>query len=151
MFAHDMEFKKYDTLNSQHVSEIKRALYYGVRNPYATKKDLKVGDFKDDIHWAATVADTAEQRKRLREVADRYGLEELNTRYVSSTNEIVFHMLLGEGYSIMDSYVLQDTPKDIKILPLDELDPVKVSLFWDKSNMNPCIPLFCDEMKQYVN
>lgn len=149
MLAHDMELFKYKNLAHQFVVEAERGLYYGIRHPLAKKKDLAISDFSGDIHWASKHADTYDQRLLLKQVSDYYGMAEFETKYVDTTNEIIFHLLLGEGFCIMDNIVLQSKPDDILVLPIHaDLAPVKKSIYWAKNNVNPCVPLFCDIMER---
>lgn len=148
ILAHDIELSKYRNLEHQFVTEAKRGLYYGVRHPLANKQDLKVSDFAGEIHWASRYADTPEQRASLKQISDYYGMPEFSTRYLNTTNEIIFHLLLGDGFCIMDDIVLQSKPDDVLILPIEaELEPIQKSIYWDKDNINPCIPLFCEVME----
>jgi DNA-binding transcriptional LysR family regulator len=148
ILAHDIELSKYRNLEHQFVTEAKRGLYYGVRHPLANKKDLQVSDFAGEIHWASKYADTPEQRASLKQISDYYGMPEFSTRYLNTTNEIIFHLLLGDGFCIMDDIVLQSKPDDVLILPIEaELEPIQKSIYWDKDNINPCIPLFCEVME----
>lgn len=149
MLGHNMEFLKHTGLEHLHVTEARRGLYYGIRHPLAKKADLSIADFAGDIHWASVHADTPEQRASLKQLTDFYHMPEFQSRFVNTTNEIVFHLLLGEGFSIMDSFVLQAHPEDIHILPVDDsLPPIRMSIFWNRENANPCIPLFCDLVRK---
>lgn len=149
MLAHDMEMLKYEDLDHLSVAEAKRGLYYSIRHPLAEKEDLSVADFAEDIHWASVNADTPQQRESLKQISDYYGIPPFRTKYVTTTNEIVFHLLLGEGFSTMDDFVLQSVPEDIRILPIDEsLEPVRKSVFWNRNNANPCIRLFCEIIRR---
>lgn len=144
ILAHDMALQKYASLEHLFVTEVRRGLYYGIRHPLARKKDLSIADFANETHWASVHSDTAEQRASLKQLATYYNMPEFQTRYVQTTHEIVFHLLLGEGFSIMDDLILQGKPEDIRVLPADEsLEPIRLSIFWDRANANPCIPLFC--------
>ena len=149
MLAHDMSMVKYKTLDHLLVAEARRKLYYGVRHPLAGRKDLSIEDFAGDIHWASVNADTPEQRASLQQITDYYHIPQFTTEYVDTTHDIVFHLQLGEGFSIMDDFVLQNKSDDIRVLPIvEELPLIRLSVFWSRKHANPCIPLFCDLIRQ---
>ena len=149
MLSHDMSMVKYKTLDRLLVAEARRKLYYGIRHPLAGKKDLSIKDFAGDIHWASVNADTPEQRASLKQITDYYGIPQFQTEYVATTHEIVFHLQLGEGFSIMDDFVLQNKSDDIRTLPVaEELPLIRLSIFWNRNHTNPCIPLFCDLVRR---
>lgn len=149
ILAHNMSLLKYHTLDHLVVAEARQGLYYSIRHPLARKQGLSIRDFAGDIHWASVHADTPDQRVSLKQVTDYYGIPQFRTEYVKSTHDIVFHVLLGEGFSIMDDFVLQNKPEDIRILPVsEELPLIRLSVFWCRDHGNPCIPLFCDVVRQ---
>lgn len=149
VLSHDISLMKYKTLEHLPVAEARRKLYYGIRHPLARKKDLSIRDFAENIHWASVHADTPEQRDSLKQITDYYDMPQFQTEYVATTHDIIFHLLLGEGFSIMDDFVLQNKPNDIRILPVsEELPLIRLSVFWCRDHGNPCIPLFCDVVRQ---
>ncbi|SDB26649.1 LysR family transcriptional regulator [Eubacterium oxidoreducens] len=151
LLSHEMELVRTEKLNSMYVGEASSFLYYGIRNPLARKKDLKVEDFFDNqIHWAPVAANTESQRKHLKSITSYYQRDEIDTRYVDSTNTTLFHIRMGDGYGIMDPFVLPVVPKDVLMIPFEE-GVVKAvqKLFWGANNTNPCIKQFCDCVKEY--
>lgn len=151
ILGHEIEFRTYSNLLSEHITNTQMGIYYGVRHPLAQKPDLSVSDFKDEKVWTFHLADTDERRSMIKQVTDFYGIPEFHIELIDSTNEIMFHLRLGEGICIMDSLVLNELPRDIRILPFDPLiSTVDISLFWDKDNLNPCIPLFISALKKCI-
>lgn len=151
MLAHDMELSGVSSLHRLCVAKGRRGLYYSILHPLAEKKDLKISDFINEVNLGSNYAKTELQRKSLKEITDFYGIPEFKTRYYDSTNEMIFHLRLGQGISIMDRFVLQCVPEDIRIIMVDDsLPPVKKSLFWDKENTNPSIELFCNTVRRII-
>lgn len=151
MLAHDMELSGVNSLNRLCVAKGRRGLYYSILHPLADKKDLKISDFINEVNLGSNYAKTELQRRSLKEITDFYGIPEFKTKYYDSTNEMIFHLRLGKGISIMDRFVLQSVPEDIRIIMVDESLPmVKKSLFWDKDNTNPSIALFCDTVRRVI-
>lgn len=152
VFAHNMEFGEIRGLKRMPVLTTNLAFYYGKRHPLAQKKDLSLLDFRDEKVWTIDIADTRERQRKIKSVTDFYGMPELSIRLAATTNEIMFHLLLGEGVCIMDPFVLKEIPEDIQILPVaEEVSKVQMSIFWYEANDNPCIPLFCDLMQQVIS
>ena len=152
MLAHDMELSGVSSLERMCVAKGKRGLYYSILHPLAGKEDLKISDFSNEVNLGSNYAKTEQQRNSLKEITDFYGMPEFKTKYYDSTNELVFHLRLGQGISIMDRFVLQSVPEDIRILMVDDSLPlVKKSLFWDKDNENPSIALFCNEVRKMID
>lgn len=151
ILGHEMEFQTYPNLLSEHIADTQMGIYYGARHTLANKTDLSVADFKDETIWTIRIADTPERRNMIKKVTDFYGIPEFRIQLTDSTNEIMFHLRLGEGACIMDSFVLNELPQDVRILPFDpQISTVHISLFWDKENLNPCIPQFADILKNVV-
>lgn len=145
VLAHDMELNNINFLNSICIAEGKRGLYYSVLHPLASKKDLSIRDFANEVNLGSIYANTDQQRRSLKEITDFYGMPEFQTKYYNNTNQLIFYLRLGQGISIMDRFVLQNVSEDIRILPVDDsLPSVKKSLFWDKDNKNPAVALFCN-------
>ncbi len=149
ILGHEMEFQTYSHLLSEHITDTQMGIYYGTRHPLARKPDLSIADFKDETIWTIRIADTAERRNMIKKVTDFYGIPEFRIELMDSTNEIMFRLRLGEGACIMDSFVLNELPQDIRILPFDSrISTVHISLFWDRENLNPCIPQFTGILKK---
>ncbi len=151
MLAHDMELSGINSLNRMCVAQGRRGLYYSILHPLAERENLKISDFANEVNLGSSYAKTEQQRQSLKEITDFYEIPEFKTKYYDSTNEMIFHLRLGQGISIMDRFVLQSVPDDIRVIMVDESLPhVKKSLFWDKDNGNPSIALFCDSVRKML-
>ncbi len=151
LLAHEMELSRTEKLHSMFVGEVDTYLYYGIRNPLAGKRDLKIEDFMEQTNWSPLAANTESQRRHLKDISDRYNLPEFKTEYTESTNSVLFHIRMGDGFAIMDPFVVQSIPNDVLKLGFpDDSCKIEQSLFWGKENINPCVRLFCECMKAHV-
>ncbi len=151
LLTHNIGFSKFKTLDSTHILTTHFGIYYGARHPLANKPGLSFPDFQNDVDWTIDHSDTVERKNLHKKLTDFYNIPELTIKLAYSTNEILYQLRMGVGFSIMDSVVLKNPPSDMRILRVDpDLSKVELSLFWDRENANPCIPLFIPLLKNSV-
>lgn len=120
-------------------------LYFSCDHRYATKRDLKPSDFKDDSYvimrnrFGRTLANL-----------EANGLEFKGLIYVDSLQAMKLYVESNQGVCILgESYVIANSDK-VDSIQVDGMAPVGTDMFYKDSASNEATILFRREMEQYL-
>ena len=127
----------------QPLTEIPRILLYSAEHPNADRGRLTPLDFKNDTFFVVGDDEVPRASEFVRGYCSPYGFEP-KIFTVPNIESMLAAMQNGTGVAIMDSWQRDCTNHAFRYLKLNSSH--LVSLAWRKSNSNPAIPLFINEI-----
>lgn len=127
----------------QPLTEIPRILLYPAVRQRTDGERMTPADFKDDVFWVVGDDEVPRASELVRSYCAPYGFEP-KIRTVPNIESMLTALQNGLGVAIMDSWQRDRTNDEFRYLTLNSSH--LVSLAWRKSNTNPTIPLFINEI-----
>ncbi len=139
----DVTIDRDDDFAIQPLTEIPHILLYHASRQRTDGERMTVADFKDDIFWVVSEEEVPRAPEFVRSYCAPYGFEP-KVRTVPNIESMLSALQNGLGVAIMDVWQRDLTNEDFRYLTLASSHIV--SLAWRKSNPNPAIPLFVNEI-----
>lgn len=127
----------------QPLTEIPRILLYPATKQRTDGERMTVADFKNDTFWVVSEEEVPRAAEFVRSYCAPYGFEP-KVRTVPNIESMLTALQNGLGVAIMDVWQRDRTNEAFRYLTLPSSHAV--SLAWRKSNPNPAIPLFINEI-----
>lgn len=127
----------------QPLTEIPRILLYPASRQRTDGERMTPADFKNDTFYVVSDEEVPRASEFVRGYCSPYGFEP-RIRTVPNIESMLTALQNGMGVTIMDSWQRDRTNDEFRYLTLNSSH--LVSLAWRKSNSNPAIPLFVNEI-----
>ena len=127
----------------QPLTEIPRILLYPASRQRTDGERMSPADFKNDTFYVVSDEEVPRASEFVRGYCAPYGFEP-RIRTVPNIESMLTAIQNGMGVTIMDSWQRDRTNDEFRYLTLNSSH--LVSLAWRKSNSNPAIPLFVNEI-----
>ncbi len=127
----------------QPLTEIPRILLYPEARQREDGTRMTPTDFKDDVFFVVSDEEVPRASEFVRSYCAPYGFEP-KIRTVPNIESMLTVVQNGIGVAIMDTWQRDCTNSGLHYIPLNSSH--LVSLAWRKSNSNPAIPLFINEI-----
>lgn len=107
-------------------------------HPLAEQKKVSLREFSKDVFICADAEYSPVVTQRTRQLCGAVGFVP-RIQEVSSTTEQLSHVEANRGVAlVVENHVSFSNPL-VRVLPLEEVFPVRLLCVWDKLNVNPCI------------
>lgn len=146
-FDHLIPPQDRELLDSCHLADIHRMVFFSSRHPFALRENLRFTDFKDEFCIALRSPKHPEPERTIRTICAQYGFDP-KFRFKPNHDSVVMAVQSGGGYCIFDEWSRNRWNSRFQWLPLDFTRPV--SIFWRKNNENPLIPVVVDALRELV-
>lgn len=139
----DVTIERDDDWAIQPLTEIPRILLYPTARQRHDGERMTPVDFKDDVFYVVGDEEVPRASERVRAYCAPYVFEP-KIRTVPNIESMLSVLQNGLGVAIMDSWQRDCHSKDLNYIPLNSSH--LVSLAWRKSNTNPAIAPFVNEI-----
>lgn len=146
-FDHLVPEQDRELLESCHLADVHRMVFFSVHHPFALRENLRFSDFKDEICIAMRTPRQPEPERTIRTICAQYGFEP-KFQFKPNHDSVVMSVQSGRGYCIFDEWTLNRWNSKFQCLPLDFTRPV--SIFWRRGNENPMIPVVVDALRELM-
>lgn len=127
----------------QPLTEIPRILLYHAARQRADGARMTLEEFKDDVFFVVSDEEVPRASEFVRSYCAPYGFEP-KVRTVPNVESMLTVLQNGMGVAIMDSWQRDCSNTDLRYFPINSAH--LVSLAWRKSNRNPAIQPFINEI-----
>jgi len=137
-------------LDSCHLANVHRMVFFSIHHPFALRENLHFADFRDEVCVIPYYPRHPEPERTLRAICAQYGFAP-RLKCKPNHDSVVMSVQSGQGYCVFDEWTLNRWNSRFRSIPLDFTRPV--SIFWRKNNNNPVIPAVVDtlrELMQYI-
>jgi DNA-binding transcriptional LysR family regulator len=122
---------------------IPRVLLFSKNHVLAQKSDLSILDFKDDILYVVSSAET-DLAKPINESYCKSKGFIPNIKEMPNLDSILLALGSGKGYAVQDKFQRAVNLPHLKYIELD--DYLNIYAVWKKNNTNPSLPLLLDTL-----
>lgn len=146
-FDHLVPEQDREMLDSCHLADVHRMVFFSADHPFALRENLRFSDFKDEFCVALRVPKHPEPERTIRAICAQYGFEP-RFRFKPNHDSVVMAVQSGKGYCIFDEWSRNRWNSRFQGIPLDFTRPV--SIYWRKNNTNPVIPVVVDALADLI-
>ena len=146
-FDHLVPQQGRELLDSCHLADVHRMVFFSAKHPLATKENLHFTDFKGENCIALRTGKHPEPERTIRTICAQYNFEP-RFRFKPNHDSVVMAVQSGRGYCIFDEWSRNRWNSGFQNLPLEFTRPV--SIYWRKNNQNPVIPVVVDTLRELM-
>lgn len=147
LFSHDFcrpDSSWYETYTLFHTE---LCLVYGIQHHAACREPLTIYDFKGEVLWTITGADTYKRNFIMDEIVEHYQIIPFRKVLTRNSDSMLMNIILGNGIAIMDTVNLPELPSGLKSITLDKVtSQPAINITWKKQHLNPAVELFTNLM-----
>lgn len=146
IFLHDFDRIDNSEFLYERVCPSRQFLIYGACHPLARKEQLQFSDFKNETFWCVKGRNGKAHIENQKKIFDYYGIEHWERKEAPNIDTALLNVRLGNGCIFIDPLTHHFSDQFYHQLELAEcVSTVEIMLAWNKSNLNPAIPLFVNQ------
>ena len=136
--CYNFDFEKVAGISQKILSKAEMYIALSKSHHLAKQAHLTLIDFKDEVFYLVSMAETKTGSSKVFETCQRAGFTPKNVKYVSNFSSLELLLEQGKGVAICGKHVSKEFEDSIHLIPIEnDLTDNYISLAWKTENASP--------------